>query len=131
MKSYTVTIRKEHCINTQYRDCRGCALYRAIQEQLPGFPLKSVGGNYVRDMDHNRWCFAASPDGWTASKMENIKKGIVKECVVTFSLDVPEEEHIASNPPEPKKEQPIIKKRIVYVAVPESIKEQSENLIMS
>lgn len=32
--------------------------------------------------------------------------------------------------PEPKKEQPIVKERIVYVAVPESIKEQVTDLIM-
>lgn len=90
--SYTVTIRKEHCEGRSYMSNDNCPLCAAIREQLPGFPLRSVGGDYVRDTSSGEWKIdnCLYPYGWESIMVHRILSGEVKEHKVTFSIDKPE-----------------------------------------
>src|SRR5688572_9406903 len=57
--SYTVVITKKHCEGRFYKDTENCPLCSAIREQLPNFPLRSVGGSHVTDKDYRIWSFPA------------------------------------------------------------------------
>ena len=81
---YTVIIKKEHCLNTTYSDYKDCGLARAIRDQFPEFKLKSIGGSYVRDTDHNEWKFDMTC--WANSQFESLLKGEIESVSVTLQI---------------------------------------------
>lgn len=92
MKQYTVVVKKEHCIGTNYMDNLGCPLYLAIKEQLPDFPLKSVGGTHITDLEGRQWNFSKpyyfeNNNGWGYQKYRYIMDGKINEFPVTFTLN--------------------------------------------
>lgn len=93
--SYSVVIEKRHCIGADYGNIIDCPLFRAIREQLPEFPLHSVGGFVLTDKNLNNWKMEANSEGiveWGETiNIGDILSGKVYSHTVTFTWN-PEEE---------------------------------------
>lgn len=47
IKEFTVEVRPEHTVGTNFTDVHNCALCKALREQYPEFIFKSVSPRYV------------------------------------------------------------------------------------
>lgn len=84
-KQYTVTITKKHCENAQYFSCTDCPVFRAVKEQLPDFPLKSVGGWYIRDTSGVERRFEKENENvWSLIHMKQLMSDEIDKVVLTF-----------------------------------------------
>lgn len=125
---YTVIVRKEHCIDRKYSCITNCPLCAAIREQLPEFPLDTVAGSHLTDKSGNTYLIptmlngATEDESWDSVTINKLRDGKISEFKVTFTLNK-ENPYAAYNPPP--------KEKTVYVTVPESITEQTKELILS
>lgn len=87
---HSVTITKKHCIGNSYMDGNDCPLYRAIREQIPRFPLRTVGGSWLRLIDGTtvKILNVASElgfnKGWGCYMMDEIREGKIDSFTVNF-----------------------------------------------
>jgi len=80
-----VVIEQKHTVNARYIDNRDCPLFRAIKEQHPEFPLKSVAGTWIRDTENNLYAFNNA--NWNSEVMKDLREGIVNPIEIEIEND--------------------------------------------
>lgn len=138
-KTFTVVIEKRHCEGRNYGSNDDCPMCAAIREQLPDFKLKSVGGDYARDVTGRHYYFKTAMtlhlpgDKWNSTEVDKLRKGEIDKVTVVFSekkLNSGQEVQecdATKMPIEPE----VGKTKYVVVKVSESIYDQVKELVMS
>lgn len=126
-----VIIEQRHTINTTFKDCKDCALNRAIKEQHPNFKLNAVGGSFLKEEGGKHYDFNCSyEDGWGYKRFHELKEGKINQYILDISIPHYDNPSIHSplptNVEQPKEK---IREVIRYVGVPETVKTQSKELI--
>jgi hypothetical protein len=128
---YTVVIEKRHCVGADYVDIFNCPLCKAMREQIKDFKLWMVGGDAIHGSYKKGWflkyrvnvMYRFPTDYWHYGRIGEILNGDIQS--ISLSFDKSGNCTPKINYPEPTKEV------IRYVSVPESIKEQKEELILN
>lgn len=68
-----VVITQKHTEGSSYIANTDCALFRAIKEQHPEFPLSSVGGTFICNLEGERFRF--NTNIWNYAIYDTLKAG--------------------------------------------------------
>jgi len=131
MQTYKVVITKEHCIGRDYMDTTNCPLCAAIKEQYPNSGLAHVGGTYVRNKSGNIQIDFNTDweDGWNSARIRELLNGEIDKFVLVLESDkFPDMTRGIKTEPSTT---PQPKERIVYVSIPETVKGQTDDLILN
>lgn len=81
-----VIITKQHCeggsILSRYMNRLDCPLFRAIKEQHPEFPLRSVGGLSIMNKSDQRYKIISN---WDCNKVRKLRDGELESFEVIIS----------------------------------------------